>query len=86
MGLHISEFSFKKVQKNVEDAVARFNIKCPVVLGNDYSTLNAYGNKYWPRKYLIDPDGYIIYDPENIMNPNKKVNGSVTMLNTCLDC
>ena len=27
-----------------------------------------------------------IYDPDNIMNPNKKVNGSVTMLNTCLDC
>ena len=27
-----------------------------------------------------------IYDPDNIMNPNKKVNGSVYNINTCLDC
>ncbi len=27
-----------------------------------------------------------IYDPENIMNPDKKVGGSVGLLNRCLDC
>jgi hypothetical protein len=32
------------------------------VLDNDYSTWRAYGNQYWPRKYLIDIDGYIVYD------------------------
>jgi cytochrome c biogenesis protein CcdA/thiol-disulfide isomerase/thioredoxin len=62
VGLHTPEFSFEKVQKNVEDAVKKFDIKYPVVLDNDYSTWNAYGNRYWPRKYLIDIDGYIIYD------------------------
>ncbi len=62
VGLHTPEFAFEKVQKNVEDAVRKFNINYPVVLDNDYSTWNAYGNRYWPRKYLIDIDGYIVYD------------------------
>src|ERR687896_455548 len=29
----------------------------------DYNNVRAaYENRYWPRKYLIDPDGYIRYD------------------------
>jgi len=62
IGLHTPEFAFEKVQKNVENAVEQFDIKYPVVLDNDFSTWSAYGNRYWPRKYLIDIDGYIVYD------------------------
>lgn len=62
IGLHTPEFAFEKVQKNVENAVEKFKIKYPVVLDNDYSTWRAYGNQFWPRKYLIDIDGYIVYD------------------------
>lgn len=62
IGLHTPEFAFERIQKNVEDAVSRFGIKYPVVLDNDFSTWNAYKNRYWPRKYLIDIDGYIVYD------------------------
>ena len=62
IGLHTPEFSFEKIQKNVEKAVKDFGIKYPVVLDNDFSTWNAYKNQYWPRKYLIDIDGYIVYD------------------------
>ncbi len=62
VGLHTPEFAFEKVQSNVEKAVKGFNIKYPVVLDNDYSTWNALGNQFWPRKYLVDIDGYIIYD------------------------
>ncbi len=62
IGVHTPEFSFEKVQKNVQDAVMSFGIKYPVVLDNEYATWNAFGNQYWPRKYLIDIDGYIVYD------------------------
>lgn len=62
IGLHTPEFSFEKVQSNVEKAVQKFNIKYPVVMDNDYSTWNALGNQFWPRKYLIDSDGFIVYD------------------------
>ena len=33
-----------------------------MVLDNDYSTWTAYQNRFWPRKYLIDIDGFIVYD------------------------
>ncbi|HVS79632.1 MAG TPA: redoxin family protein [Candidatus Paceibacterota bacterium] len=62
IGIHTPEFSFEKVQKNVEDAVERLGIKYPFVLDNEYGTWNAFGNQYWPRKYLIDVDGNIVYD------------------------
>lgn len=62
IGLHTPEFSFERVQSNVEKAVKDFDIKYPVVLDNDFSTWNSLGNHYWPRKYLIDIDGYIVYD------------------------
>ncbi|MEW6605271.1 MAG: thiol-disulfide isomerase, partial [Thermoproteota archaeon] len=33
-----------------------------VVQDNDKGTWKAYENRYWPRKYLIDNEGYIRYD------------------------
>ncbi len=62
IGLHTPEFEFEKNYQNVFDATKRLGIKYPVVLDNDYSTWNAYQNRYWPRKYLIDIDGYVVYD------------------------
>ncbi len=62
VGLHTPEFSFEQVQDNVAKASASLGIQYPVVLDNDFSTWRALGNQYWPRKYLIDIDGYIVYD------------------------
>jgi len=62
IGVHTPEFEFEKDYNNVKTAVEKFGIKFPVVLDNDYSTWTAYKNRYWPRKYLIDIDGYITYD------------------------
>ncbi len=62
IGVHTPEFAFEKVQANVEKAVEEFSLKYPVILDNKYATWNAFGNRFWPRKYLIDIDGYIVYD------------------------
>lgn len=62
VGIHTPEFEFEKDIKNVQEAVERFDIAYPVVLDNDYGTWHAYQNRYWPRKYLIDIDGYVVYD------------------------
>lgn len=62
VSIHTPEFGFEKVQANVEKAVKDDGLKYPVVLDNDYGTWNAFGNQFWPRKYLIDIDGYIVYD------------------------
>lgn len=62
LGLHTPEFEFEKEYENVERAVRKFGIQYPVILDNDYSTWRSYKNRYWPRKYLIDIDGFIVYD------------------------
>ncbi len=62
IGVHTPEFEFEKIRDNVLRAVAQYGIKYPVVLDNDYGTWRNYGNRYWPRKYLIDIDGFIVYD------------------------
>lgn len=62
IGIHTPEFAFEKKKENVEEAMQKFGIKFPIVLDNDYSTWRAYKNNYWPRKYLIDINGNIVYD------------------------
>lgn len=62
VGVHTPEFEFEKDYNNVEAAVEKFEIKYPIVQDNDKGTWKAYENRYWPRKYLIDNEGYIRYD------------------------
>ena len=61
IGVHAPEFEFEKESENVQKAIDRYGIKYPVVQDNDRGTWNAFKNKYWPAKYLIDADGYIRY-------------------------
>lgn len=62
IGIHTPEFAFEKNIDNVREAMKKFGIAYPIVLDNDYSTWNAWGNRYWPRKYLIDIYGNVVYD------------------------
>lgn len=62
VGVHAPEFIFEKRYENVLDAVKKHGIEYPVAMDNDKQTWKAYQNRYWPRKYLIDVDGYIRYD------------------------
>lgn len=62
IGIHTPEFEFEKDKENIKDAMERFGVTWPVVMDNDYGTWRAYKNRYWPRKYLIDIDGYVVYD------------------------
>ena len=62
VGIHSPEFEFEKGIDNVKQAVTRFGIKYPVLLDNDHGTWNAFQNSYWPRKYLVDSEGFIRYD------------------------
>ena len=62
VGIHTPEFEFEKDKGNVLAAVQKFDINYPVVLDNEKEIWNAFQNKYWPRKYIADHDGYIRYD------------------------
>lgn len=61
IGIHAPEFAFEKTENNVREASQKAWIKYPVALDNDFQTWNAYANRYWPAKYLIDQNGNIVY-------------------------
>ncbi|MBI3956133.1 cytochrome c biogenesis protein DipZ [Candidatus Gottesmanbacteria bacterium] len=61
IGVHTPEFEFEKNPDNVARAIADFGITYPVMQDNDYATWNAYANRYWPAKYLVDKNGKIRY-------------------------
>lgn len=62
IGVHSPEFEFEKDVDNVQRAVEKHGIAYPVVLDNDWETWDAFENRYWPRKYVADHEGYIRYD------------------------
>jgi len=61
IGLHAPEFPFERDAGNVERAIARNELRYPVAQDNDFATWRAYGNQYWPAKYLIDARGRVRY-------------------------
>lgn len=62
VSIHTPEFGFEKDPRNVSKAAEQYGIQYPIVQDNDYGTWRAYNNRYWPHKFLIDIDGYIVYD------------------------
>lgn len=59
VGVHAPEFSFAREEGNVRRAVERLGIAYPVVVDNDFALWQAYANRFWPAKYLVDRDGYL---------------------------
>lgn len=61
VGVHTPEFAFEHKIENVKKAVAEHGLKHAIFQDNDYKTWNAYRNRYWPAKYVIDKEGFIRY-------------------------
>jgi len=61
LGIHSPEFNFEKKKENVERMAAENNLNYPIALDNDMKTWNAFANRYWPAKYLLDAEGNIRY-------------------------
>ena len=61
VGVHTPEFAFEAVPSNVRSAVKRLGVRYPVALDSKYGTWTAFGNQYWPAKYLIDRNGHVRY-------------------------
>jgi cytochrome c biogenesis protein CcdA/thiol-disulfide isomerase/thioredoxin len=61
VGVHTPEFDFEKDAGNVERAIEQNGLRYAVAQDNEYATWNAWGNQYWPAKYLIDARGRVRY-------------------------
>ena len=62
VGIHTPEFEFEKKYENVVFATEKFGIKYPVVQDNEKEIWDDFQNRYWPRKYIADHEGYIRFD------------------------
>lgn len=61
IGVHSPEFEFEKNKGNLAAAIDDFQLSYPIVQDNNFATWRAYGNRFWPAKYLIDKNGRIRY-------------------------
>jgi thiol-disulfide isomerase/thioredoxin len=61
LGVHSPEFEFEKVLSNVEKAVVDEGVAWPVALDSDMRTWQAFGNRFWPAKYLMTPSEGVEY-------------------------
>ena len=61
LGVHSPEFDFEHDPGNVAAAIERLGIEWPIAQDNDFATWRAFGNQFWPAKYLISASGQVIY-------------------------
>src|SRR4051794_29005765 len=61
VGVHSPEFSFEKNAGNVRAAIRQNGLRYAVAQDNDLKTWSAWGNQFWPAKYLIDARGRVRY-------------------------
>jgi len=59
IGVHTPELPQEYLRDNVVKKVASFGLSHPVMIDNDYSYWNAFGNRYWPAYYLVDRKGRV---------------------------
>jgi thiol-disulfide isomerase/thioredoxin len=62
IGIHTPEFSYERDRDNVIAAMKKEGITFPIVMDNEYATWNAYKNRFWPHRYVIDYDGNVVFD------------------------
>ncbi len=61
IGVHSPEFLFARYESNVERGIEEFGLTYPIVVDSNLELWEAFANRYWPSKYLIDAEGYLRY-------------------------
>ena len=61
LGVHTPETKAESEVDRVRAKVKEANFRFPVVVDNDESIWNEWGNSIWPSVYLIDKQGRIRY-------------------------
>ncbi|MCS7080021.1 MAG: thioredoxin-like domain-containing protein [Chloracidobacterium sp.] len=59
IGVHSAKFTNEKESNSIRQAIARYDIRHPVVNDANLAIWNAYAVRAWPTLVLITPDGYV---------------------------
>ncbi len=75
LGIHSAKFDAEKATANIAEAVARYNVRHPVVNDADFAIWKHYGVRAWPTLMFIDPEGKVIgrHEGEFSLNDLDKV-------------
>ena len=60
IGVHSPKFEHERDHEALERAVARYDVRHPVLDDPDRTTWEQYGVRAWPTLVLIDPQGYAV--------------------------
>ncbi len=61
IGVHSAKFFNEQDRKNIEQAVARYEISHPVLVDRKMTVWNKFGVTGWPTIAIIDPNGTLVY-------------------------
>lgn len=61
IGVHSPEFEFEKDTEGIRNAANELGVTWAIANDSEMKTWNAFGNRYWPAKYLIVPGSGIVY-------------------------
>ncbi len=61
IGVHSAKFFNEQDMKNIEQAVARYEISHPVLVDEKMTVWNKFGINGWPTIAIIDPNGILVY-------------------------
>jgi thiol-disulfide isomerase/thioredoxin len=68
IGVHSPEFSFQKEVDHVKNKVEEMGIEYPVVLDNTLALSKGFNNRHLPTYYLMNQNGYIVYQYHGVGN------------------
>jgi thiol-disulfide isomerase/thioredoxin len=60
IGVHSAKFDAEKATQNIKEAVARYDVRHPVVNDVEFKIWQGYGVRAWPTLMFIDPEGKVI--------------------------
>ena len=60
IGVHSAKFDAEKATQNIKEAVARYDVRHPVVNDVEFKVWQGYGVRAWPTLMFIDPEGKVI--------------------------
>jgi thiol-disulfide isomerase/thioredoxin len=60
IGVHSPELLFEHDPDNVRRAVKDMRIEHPIAIDNSFAIWQAFRNRYWPARYLVDARGAFV--------------------------
>jgi hypothetical protein len=60
--VHTPQYGFSMDPANVYAGLKRLKVTFPVAVDSEFKIADAYGNRFWPRVFLIDESGTIRYE------------------------